>query len=126
MLLALGYGIIGLLTLFISVAVHDRYWDSQLLQGLVRPREPLIYEGRSWRMEDPQKLEVVGLPVTCRTLLYHVLFSPEGLVSGIPLIISIWTPLGLMSLFAVINHAMGPEEPLRHPDGNGPLQARPQ
>ena len=46
--LLVGYFVTAAVVILVSVIVLDRYWGTSLLRGLVKPKQPLFYEGRPW------------------------------------------------------------------------------
>ena len=112
MTLLVGYFVTAAVVLLVSVIVLDRYWGTSLMRGLVKPKQPLFHEGRHWWTKEPLKFQVLGLPVVAALFLYDLILDPEHLALLWPILIMIWTPSLVSSLFALL----GGETETRSPD----------
>ena len=108
----IGYFVTAAVVILVSVIVLDRYWGTSLLRGLVKPKQPLFYEGRPWWTKEPLKFQVLGLPVVVALFLYDLILDPERLALLWPILIMTWTPSLVSSLFALL----GGKTEIRSPD----------
>lgn len=102
-ILLIGYFGTAAVVILVSVIVLERYWGTSKLRWLVKPKQPLFYEGRPCWTKEPLKAQVLGLPVVAALLTYILLLKPELLLLHSILLVPIWIYANMISLLEVVN-----------------------
>jgi len=99
----IGYIGTAAAVILVSLIVLDRYWGTSALRGLVKPKQPLFYEGRPWWTKEPLIFQILNLPVVAALLIYTLILKPELLMLQSILLVPIWTWASIISLLGVVN-----------------------
>jgi len=99
----IGYIGTAAAVILVSLIVLDRYWGTSALRGLVKPKQPLFYEGRPWWTKEPLIFQILNLPVVAALLIYTLILKPELLMLQSILLVPIWITASVISLLVEVN-----------------------
>jgi len=101
-----GRTIVIILLLFLAVilpfVVGDRFWETKMLGGIVKPHRKLIHENRPWWMGRVMMYISVALIFTVISCLALAVFSPLALQLSWDYYIILWVAVAIISLLAAV------------------------